>query len=240
MAITKKQALSIVFTAADEYKANLLGHSLLFICSDRNKAIYALEVTFDSSNFKHLTGFKTSIAPNHFLQLCLDRRLKETDFDFAEDGTTPWKIDVLSRMVKKNLSANMIGIYNRSQPLLFTEKIAGNISACMGFCKTGEKNRYVPNTVLKGDIRSLVHHADRILITYRKKRHEPNYQEIVYAAKKFNWELLTLPDEYADLPLPNLKDPFFSQENQAYLQKSIEALRNGKGTPHDLIETDEG
>ena len=239
MAITKKQALSIVFTAADEYKANLLGHSLLFICSGRNKAIYALEVTFDSSNFKHLTGFKTSIAPNHFLQLCLDRRLKETDFDFAEDGTTPWKIDVLSRMVKKNLSANMIGIYNRSQPLLFTERIAGNISACMGFCKTGEKNRFVPNTVLKGDIRSLVHHADRILITYRKKRHEPNYQEIVYAAKRFNWKLLTLPDEYADLPLPNLKDPFFSQENQAYLQKSIEALRNGKGTPHDLIETDE-
>ena len=34
-------------------------------------------------------------------------------------------------------------------------------------------------------------------------------------------------------------DPFFSETNQAYLMKSIEELRAGKGTAHELIEIDE-
>ena len=202
MGVTKKQALSTVFSAAKEYKTNLVDHSLLFICIDKDKTVYALEVTFDTSNFKHLTGLKSSLNPQHFFRLCIDKRLREADFDFAEDGTTPWKIEVLPRIVKKNLSANMIGSYNQSQPMLFTEKIAGNVSACMGFCKTGKKGRYVPNTVLKGDIRSLVHHPDRILLTYRKKRTDDSYSEIVYAAKNIDWHSLSLPTEYSDLPLP--------------------------------------
>ncbi len=35
------------------------------------------------------------------------------------------------------------------------------------------------------------------------------------------------------------EDPFFSAENQAYVLKSVEELRNGKGTVHDLIEVED-
>lgn len=34
-------------------------------------------------------------------------------------------------------------------------------------------------------------------------------------------------------------DPFYSDENQAYMMKSIQELRDGKGQVHDLIEEDE-
>ena len=32
------------------------------------------------------------------------------------------------------------------------------------------------------------------------------------------------------------EDPFYSESNQKHLMKSIQQLREGKGTPHELIE----
>ena len=40
-----------------------------------------------------------------------------------------------------------------------------------------------------------------------------------------------IPFEIAQTP-----DPFYSEENQAYLMKSINELREGKGQIHELIE----
>lgn len=205
MARTKKEALAIVFAAADQYQENLIDHSLLFLCMDKHKRTYCVEVTFDASNYQHLTGLATDtsiISPAHFFRLCLDRRLREADFEFADNGTAEWKLDVLPRIMKKNLSANMIGMYNHSQPLLSTERIAGSVSACMGFVRNDGVGRYIPNTVLQGDIRSLVHVPDRIIVTYRKSSAELKYSEIVYAAKKMDWTTVRLPADYPDLPLP--------------------------------------
>ncbi len=37
-----------------------------------------------------------------------------------------------------------------------------------------------------------------------------------------------------------VSDPFYDKENQEYVMKSVRELREGKGTPHNLIEdTDE-
>ena len=33
-------------------------------------------------------------------------------------------------------------------------------------------------------------------------------------------------------------DPFYSSENIGYIRKSVQELRNGKGTEHELIEND--
>lgn len=38
---------------------------------------------------------------------------------------------------------------------------------------------------------------------------------------------------------PQNAEPFYSPENQAYIMKSVKELREGKGHPHELIETDE-
>lgn len=216
--ITKKEALSVVFSCAPEYKNNLAEKSLLFVCTDKHKRVHCLEVTFDAGNFQHMTGLKTdksAITPSHFFELCMDKRLREEDFEFAEDGTTPLKLTVLPGLVKKNLSANMLGDYNMSQPKLYTEKIAGGVKACVGFVRNGGTGRYVPNTVLQGDIRQKVIHPDRIILTYRKKRGDEKYSEIVYKAKKVDWSKIKLPEEYKYLPL------FTEPENNAAKQKPM-------------------
>ena len=107
MAKTKKEALATVFAAADRYQKNLIDHSLLFLCMDKHKRTYCIEVTFDGSNFQHLTGLETDpavISPSHFFQLCLDRRLKESDFEFAENGTADWKLEILPHVFQMDWS----------------------------------------------------------------------------------------------------------------------------------------
>ena len=34
-------------------------------------------------------------------------------------------------------------------------------------------------------------------------------------------------------------DPFFSENNMAHVRKSVQELRAGKGTAHELIEADD-
>lgn len=207
--MTKKEAMAIVFSCAPLYKENLVGRSLLFVTTDKHKSVHCLEVTFDVSNFLHMTGFKVKraeISARHFFNLCYDKRLTEADFEFAADGTTEMKMCVLPGLMKKNLSAKMLGDYNMSQPKLYTDKIAGSISACMGFVRDGGEGRFVPNTVLEGDIRSKVKSADRIVATYRKKHDEKQYSEIVFTAKKVEWEKLILPEEYSYLVLPEMHE----------------------------------
>lgn len=162
-------------------------------------------LTFDIGNFLHMTGFKLrkpGINARHFFNLCYDKRLTEADFEFSTDGTTEMKMRVLPSLMKKNLSAKMLGDYNMSQPKLYTDKIAGSLSACMGFVRDGGEGRFVPNTVLEGDIRTKVKAADRIIATYRKSRSEEQYSEIVFTAKKVEWGKIVLPDEYSYLVLP--------------------------------------
>lgn len=206
MPLTKREALPIVFRCAKQYQKELVNHSLLFICMDKHKRTYALEVTFDVSNFLHLTGLRTraqNISAGDFFQRCLDQRLSEDDFDFSDDGTTPFKLEVLPALVSKNLSANMIGDYNGRQPKLITDKLAGSVRGCMGFKRVSNGKRYVPNTVLKGRTDDFTHNPDRIIITYRKSLPDRDYSEIVYAAKKLRWEDISLPEGYKNLPLPN-------------------------------------
>ena len=166
--MTKKEALQIVFSCAASYKENLAGRSLLFVTTDKHKTVRCLEVSFDGSNFLHMTGFKLNkkeISANNFFSMCCDKRLSESDFEFAADGTTEMKMRVLPGLVQKHLSAKMVGDYNLSQPKLYTDKLAGSVGACMGFVRNGGKGRFVPNTVLEGDIRSMVKgSADRIVI----------------------------------------------------------------------------
>lgn len=247
MAITKKDALSVVFSCAPEYKKNLVDRSLLFVCTDKHKQTYCLEVTFDASNFQHMTGLKTKqsgIHALHFFELCIDQRLTEDDFEFADDGTTPLKMRVLPNLVKKNLSANMLGDYNMSQPKLYTEKIAGGVKACVGFVRDGGVGRYVPNTVLEEDIRKRVNRPDRIILTYRKKRGEERYSEIVYSAKKVDWSRVKLPKDYEYLPLPKISEASaevvqreFNQESKP--TKNATEIVNAIATYRDLEWNDE-
>lgn len=62
-------------------------------------AIESYEVAFHRYNFLHLTGVRLNkngtASAIHFYQKCLDGRLSENDFTFAQDGSTGQKLDIL-------------------------------------------------------------------------------------------------------------------------------------------------
>ena len=64
----------------------------------------------------------------------------------------------------------MIGMYNQSQPLLSTERIAGSISACLGFVRDGGVGRYIPNTVLHRDTMKKRGHATPLFVIVQRPR----------------------------------------------------------------------
>lgn len=65
-----------------------------------------------------------------------------------------------------------------------------------GFCKAKERNVFVPNTLLKQDIRSITKHYNKIIATYRKDVRETLYNECVYKAKKEDLSNYFFPEEY--------------------------------------------
>lgn len=210
----KNSALSIIFKAADEYEKNLRDNNLMFVCQDKHKRISFFEVEFNASNFLHLTGVKISSHfkknlnsnnefANKFYEKCLKRRLSVKDFYFAVDGTTQLKLDVLPALMKKNLSANSIGDLDAYTFKLYTEKIAGSTKGCMGFVTDQEVNKNIPNTVLKTDPRYLSKTPLRIIVTYRKKKSDTQYSEIVYLAKGILWKDIKFPSEISNLPKPS-------------------------------------
>lgn len=215
---TKEQAIRVVVACAEEYQKNLVNKNLLFLCMDKHKRVHAIEFSFDASNFLHLTGLKVkqirykekheddAISAIDFYEKCLAQRLRTSDFEFAKDGTTPLKLDVLPRLISKNLSATMIGDYNSRNPKLVTDKLAGGTAACMGFVPTGPSERYVPNTVLKIDIRAYIRNQMRVIAVYRKPMNVSQYEEITYAAKKIDWDVIEFPDQYTYLPKPAHRD----------------------------------
>lgn len=184
----KAKALSALFDCADKYNSLFNNHSLLFICMDKHKHISTLEVTFDASNFLHLTGCTTNrgISALDFFNRCVEKRLSLNDFELADDGTTLKKLKILPLMLTKNLSANSIGDFIGGRPKLQTDKLAGGMRGCMGFVKTAPSGRFVPNTVLEEDIRNVIHNNLRIIATYRKNIKDKDYDEIVYVAKNID------------------------------------------------------
>lgn len=216
----KKAALSVIFSAAEEYEKNLNGNNLLFLFLDKHKNISYFEVEFNSGNFMHLTGirltggYKESLKfnsdnnsgsdidisyANKFYEKCINKKIGIDEFEFSDDGTTWLKLQVLPALMKSNLSANMLGDFTSRTCKLYTEKVAGNVRGCMGFVRDMKVNKNVPNTVLKSDIRDCVSAANRIIATYRKKKTETVYREIVYMAKNVDFNKIKFPKEISYL-----------------------------------------
>ncbi len=158
MARTKAEAIKTVVKCAERFEAELNKKNLLLICTDKHRRVSSIELTFHSWNYLHLTGLKSNAAltTQQFYERCLAHRLSPNDFEFSEDGTSKLKLDILPHVICKNLMANSIGDFNGKSPRLFPEKLAGGQKACIGFNIDGNSDEYVPNTLLKGDIRGYI------------------------------------------------------------------------------------
>ena len=216
---TKKDAIRIVVQCAKQYRDHLVNRSLLFICMDKHNHTSAIEFSFDASNFLHLTGlnlknrkkFKANehdsddtrsasdgeeISALDFYNKCLNQRLRENEFEFADDGTTEMKLDVLPGLLCKNLTAKMIGDFRSDKPKLHTEKLAGGVTACMGFRRNAKSPRYIPDTVLKDNIKKHTSGQVRVIACCRKTKDQQKYAEITYLAKKIEWAEIMFPSGY--------------------------------------------
>ena len=160
---TKQDAIKIVTSCAEQYESELNGRQLLLLCTDKHKKIHTIELTFQSWHFLHLTGLKlvgrfksesnsSELTARDFYSRCLERKLSPEDFDFSKDETSFKKLDVLPLVICKNLHANAIGDFDKQRPRLMTDKLIGGVKACIGFVR--DSDQYVPNTIIKEDIRN--------------------------------------------------------------------------------------
>lgn len=94
------------------------------------------------------------------------------------------KWSVLSELICKNMNATMIGDYDSQNPNLNTEMLVGNIRVYIGFVQDRRTYEYIPNAVLRTDIRDLTRkRRAQVIAICRKNQKERMYVEVTYRAK---------------------------------------------------------
>ena len=193
----KEEAIRIMGSCARQYCENLENRNLLFVFGTLQEAQF-FEAAFLPRHFLHLTGVEPSTdrvnSSTDFYDRCLKGRLTPADFKLPKNGTAEMKLAVLPQLMQIFKTAKMIGDYDFTKSILYTERIAGNVSACMGFVR--DDLYYIPNTALREDIRNITKHPQRrILLIYRKAIREPMYTELCYTAKRVHPSEIQLPAE---------------------------------------------
>lgn len=91
-------------------------------------------------------------------------------------------------------SARMIGNYTGSHLELYTEKVTGTTTACLGLIQC--KDCYIPNSVLSEDIRSIVPNPPgKIYAIFKKPIGLPLYTQLTYKSKNISITKKCLPKE---------------------------------------------
>ena len=193
----KTEALKIILNNAKVYRAHLENKNVLFIFGSKDKTEY-IETLFLPRNYLHLTGIEltNNISKHEFYKRCIKNKVNLSDFKLKSDGTTKLKLSVLPQIMQISHVAKMMGDYNNTGAMLYTEKITGTSTACLGFILNN--GFYIPNTVLKDDIRDITNRPQsRILAIYSKDKSEEKYSKRTYLAKNVNDTLF--PKEILDL-----------------------------------------
>ncbi len=192
--MTKKEAISIITKCASLYASNLCDRQLAFVYRNLDNKPAFIEATFRANNFLHFTCVETAsgIKANAFYRNAIDRRLKESDIIFKQNHTTELKLQVLHSIMLIAYSARMIGDYVGTHVDLYTEKVTGTTTACLGLIKAGQG--YIPNTVLKEDIRNLIPSPPgKIFAILRKPVGQVQYAELTYQSPKCRVTVKALP-----------------------------------------------
>ena len=202
----KETVIKIITECAKSYHKNLENKNLLFVFGAPQSPEY-FEASFLPRNFLHLTGVKLSpkriSGSTDFYERCLSGQLSPADFDMAQNGTTHMKLSILPQLMQLHHSAKMVGDYDNTKSVLYTEKLAGNISACIGFVR--ENAYYIPNTALREDIRDIsVHPQKRVLAIFSKEISQELYDTLCYTAKKIEVSCLSLSEALRQKLAPQL------------------------------------
>lgn len=199
----KEDAIKIITKCASDYQSCLSNKNILFVYGTLQNPNY-LEATFLARHFLHLTGLEINknriSSSTDFYKRALNNRLSPHDFSFPKNGTAELKLMILPSLMKIHRSAKMIGDYNFVKPILYTKKLVGNITACLGFVKDEDIEYYIPNTVLQEDIRDITQKPQqRILAVLRKDIIQENYEEVCYIAKGISLQNISKIDTWLSI-----------------------------------------
>jgi len=191
---TKAEALRIIHNSAVAYKNNLLNRNVMFV-AEKDDVTQLFETKFLPSNFRHLTGIMTNLNSTRFFEAAVGNKLKESDIQFARDGTTQKKLDILFSLMNIHKTAKMAGDFEGSHKVLLSDKIAGTTTAVMGFVK--DDNYFVPNTIIKDDVRQLTRKPTLVISAiFIKPDKQSVYSEISFLRSGMTVEHIvnTIPD----------------------------------------------
>ena len=188
----KSDILKILESSAIKYKENLANKNILFIYYENSKIEY-IETKFLPSNFLHLTGITYQRKQNNnainFYKDILDKKVSFDNLQVKDENIVKLKLNILEIVLNITYSAKMIGQFDATiKNLLITEKVVGNNRYSMGFIKVG--GYYIPNTILKEDIRNITNKTNRIVAIFSKEIKEKYYSNLTYIEKKTNlWQI---------------------------------------------------
>lgn len=194
--MTKKQAIAIIIKCAEQYQQYLEGNQIAFVYHDENNLSNYTTVRFHAHNFLHFTGIspRQGMNASGFYRAALNNRLSERDFSFKDNHTTELKLNVLDTIMNIDTKARMIGNYTGPHLELYTEKVTGTTSACLGLIKS--KDFYIPNSVLREDIRSIIPKPlGKIYAIFKKSIHSSLYTQLTYKSKSIVLTQKRLPQK---------------------------------------------
>jgi len=191
----KSEAIRKLTVCAEQFNRNLANRNILYVFSNSGKNQY-FETLFLPRHYLHLTGVKllaNNIKSVDFYKLCLRNQLSPSVFSFHENGTTEMKLSVLPQIMNIHKVAKMVGDYDNTKSVLFTEKIVGSITACIGFVR--DRYYYIPNTTLREDIRTITKSPQKkVLAIFTKRVDDKQYSECSYLAKNISVDSITQSD----------------------------------------------
>lgn len=111
-----------------------------------------------------------------------------------------------------DVKARMIGNYIGPHLELYTEKVTGTTTACLGLIQNNDY--HIPNSVLSEDIRSIVPKPpDKIYAIFKKPTNSHFYTELTYKSPTIKITAKYLPQN-----LTNEIDPSLLEKDLSYIQ----------------------
>ena len=157
-------------------------------------------------------SLSTGINANNFYRAALNNRLSENDFFFIGNHTTELKLKVLDVIMNIDVKARMIGNYIGPHLELYTEKVTGTTTACLGLIQNNDY--HIPNSVLSEDIRSIVPKPPgKIYAIFKKPTNSHFYTELTYKSPTIKITAKCLPQN-----LTNEIDPSLLEKDLSYIQ----------------------
>lgn len=147
----KERVKETLIDCSKDYKENFINKKYI-IYSKEFKYNKFYTITAKEDNFLHLTGLKTNLTSQEFFDRCINKTIKETDFEIKskrQKGSVRRKINVLK---------SAMNIFKMNKTLWVEENFVKNKIICTfastdNICTLGFilKTNSKPNTLLKGN-----------------------------------------------------------------------------------------